>query len=162
MTVPAAPTIPEQLRSLAVPIDSLNAYEANPRRGDLEALRSSLSAHGQYRPVVANVRDRVVLAGNHTLAAARDLGWTELAVTWVDVDDDTARRIVLVDNRTSDLAGYDNDLLTTLLEDLTSLEGTGYDDAALEQLLSDRPRPALTDLDDAPPPVESGAHHLRG
>lgn len=41
-----------------------------------------------------------VLAGNHTLQAARELGMAEVTVTQLDVDEEQARRIMLVDNRT--------------------------------------------------------------
>ena len=144
--------IPETLSALAVPIDSLTPYQDNPRRGDLEAIKESLAVNGQYRPIVANRRTGEVLAGNHTLRAAEQLGWTRIAVTWVDVDDETARRIVLVDNRSNDLAGYDDALLASILEDLPDLEGTGYDQAALAELLAGRDDPiALTDPDEAAP-----------
>ena len=72
---------------------------------------------------------------NHTLAAARELGWKEIAVTWVDVDEATAARIVVVDNRSSDLAGWDEALLTELLGELDGLEGTGFDRPDLDRLL---------------------------
>lgn len=144
--------IPETLSALAVPIDSLTPYQDNPRCGDLEAIKESLAVNGQYRPIVANRRTGEVLAGNHTLRAAEQLGWTRIAVTWVDVDDETARRIVLVDNRSNDLAGYDDALLASILEDLPDLEGTGYDQAALADLLAGRDEPiALTDPDEAAP-----------
>lgn len=144
--------IPETLSALAVPIDSLTPYQDNPRRGDLEAIKESLAANGQYRPIVVNRRTGEVLAGNHTLRAAEQLGWTRIAVTWVDVDEETARRIVLVDNRSNDLAGYDDALLASILEDLPDLEGTGYDKAALAELLAGRDDPvALTDPDEAAP-----------
>lgn len=68
--------IPETLSALAVPIDSLTPYQDNLRRGDLEAIKESLSVNGQYRPIVANRRTGEVLAGNHTLRAAEQLGWS--------------------------------------------------------------------------------------
>ena len=51
------------------------------------------------------------------MQAAKALGWPEIAVTWVDVDEEQAARIVLVDNRTNDLAGYDEAALADLLVD---------------------------------------------
>lgn len=127
--------IPDTLKPLAVSIDTLMPYEKNPRNGDLEAIKESLEANTQYRPIVVNSRDNRVLAGNHTYAAAMELGWKEIAATFVDVDDDAAARIVLVDNRTNDLAWNDDALIAELLQDLPSLEGTGYDDEALRDLL---------------------------
>ncbi|MCX5206110.1 ParB N-terminal domain-containing protein [Streptomyces sp. NBC_00237] len=66
-------------------------YHRNPRPGDLGAICSSLSTNGQYRPIVVNKgtltgRANEVLAGKHTLKAARHLGWEQIAVTWLDVD----------------------------------------------------------------------------
>lgn len=143
--------IPDTLAALAVPIDQLRPYAGNPRRGNLDVLMESLATTGQYRPVVGNRRTGEVLAGNHTLAAAVALGWSELAVTWVDVDDDTARRVVLVDNRSNDLAGYDDAELAALLESVTDLTGTGFTDADVAALLASTSEPAaLTDPDDAP------------
>jgi hypothetical protein len=135
-TPPASNGIPETLAALAEPIETLRPYSRNPRRGDVASIRESLEANGQYRPVVGNARTREVIAGNHTLAAARELGWTHLAVSWVDVDDATAARIAVVDNRTSDLATWDNALLAELLRDLPDLVGTGYSSTDLDSLLA--------------------------
>lgn len=131
--------IAPELDALAVPLDGLSAYPGNPRRGRVDVIKRSLARHGQYRPIVVNRRTMQVLAGNHTMHAARELGWHELAATFVDVDEDTAARIVLVDNRASDLATDDDDELAALLSSLADseagLDGTGYDDADLKQLL---------------------------
>lgn len=127
--------IPKSLERFTVAIDELQPYPRNPRRGDLDLLKASLEAHGQYRPVVVNRRTMQVLAGNHTLAAARALGWRKLAATFVDVDDDEAARIVLVDNRSNDFAVYDDDDLAALLSSLPDLDATGWDDADLDELL---------------------------
>jgi ParB-like chromosome segregation protein Spo0J len=128
-------TIPDTLDALRVPIDSVQPYARNPRRGRVDVVARSLERHGQYRPIVVNARSHEVLAGNHTLLAARELGWDEIAATFVDVDDDAAARIVLVDNRASDVAGYDDDELVALLGELDTLDGTGYDVPDLEALL---------------------------
>ena len=77
--------------------NELNSFHQNPRRGDIDAIAQSLQVNGQYRPVVVNLgthtgRPLEVLAGNHTLAAARKLKWQEVAATTVDVDDQAAAR----------------------------------------------------------------------
>ena len=117
-----------------VPISQLREFPNNPRRGDVELLMESLGYHGQYRPIVANRRTSEVLAGWHTLKAARKLGWDMIAVTWVDVDPITAKRIVLADNRLSDLANYDDTALLDLLMLLEDLEGTGFNKDDLRKL----------------------------
>lgn len=151
--------IPDTLKPLAVPISSLQPYPKNPRNGDLEAIKESLRQNEQYRPIVVNERDNIILAGNHTYFAAMELEWNEIAATFVDVDPEQAARIVLVDNRTNDLAQNDDALIAEILQELPSVEGTGYTDEALEELLStieQREQEGLTDPDDVPePPVEA-------
>ena len=147
-------TVAPTLAHLAVPISSLRPHPRNPRRGDLEAVKDSLCHHGQYRPVVANRRTGEVLAGNHVLRAARELGFTEIAATFVDLSDEEATKLVLVDNRTSDLAGYDDALLVELLEGLGDLSGTGFDEAALDDLLEEVAPPPYEDEELPPAPSE--------
>jgi ParB-like chromosome segregation protein Spo0J len=138
------------VNDLLVPLAELRPYERNPRRGDVEAIKRSLRRSGQYRPVVVNRRSMAVLAGNHTLYAARDLGWSEIAATFVDVDEETAKRIVLADNRTSDLAGYDDQLLVKILRELPDLDGTGYDQAVFDALIDELDAGAALDDDGVP------------
>ena len=119
----------------------LNLHPHNARQGDVGAICQSLEAHGQYRPLVVQRSTGNVLAGTHTLRAAQALGWTEVDVTYLDVDDDQALRILLVDNRSNDLATYNNSVLTDLLESLVrsdfGLEGTGFDGSDLDDLLAE-------------------------
>lgn len=129
--------IPETLSHLAVPIETLHPYPGNARRGNVGKLAESIRAHGQYRPLVVNRRDNIILAGNHTYQAMRQLGATSIAVTFVDVDDAEAARINLVDNRLSDEADYDLSALLAQLNDLGDLGGTGYDAHDLDELASE-------------------------
>lgn len=135
------PVIPPTLDALRVPIAGLVPYGRNPRQGNVQVIVDSLARHGQYRPIVVRAKTFEVLAGNHTLAAAKELGWSEIAATFVECSDDEAARIVLVDNRAADLGTYDDELLAELLEGLEDLEGTGYDTDDLDFLraLSDPP-----------------------
>jgi hypothetical protein len=143
--------VPDSLRGLAVHIDSLRPYAANPRNGDIEAIKESLRYHGQYRPIVVRQATNEILAGNHTYMAAMELGWKEIAATFVDCDDEQAARIVVVDNRLNDRARYDQGLLATLLQGLDTLDGTGYDDGDLAKLLADdgggNTAPQMADLE---------------
>lgn len=137
-----------------LPIAGLQPYGDNPRRGNVDLIANSLQTHGQYRPIVVNIgthtgRDFEVLAGNHTLAAADSLGWEEISAALVDVDEQTARKIVLVDNRSNDVATYDQAALVELLEALDGdLDGTGFDDEELADLLAHLRDDDLDDLAD--------------
>lgn len=125
-----------QVDTEIVDINSLNPYPQNPRRGDVEEIAKSLEKNGQYKPIVVNKNTKEILAGNHTWRAAKSLGWSEIAVTWVDVSEDRAKRIVLADNRTSDMSVYDDSRLLELLNFLPDLEGTGFTEFDIEQLTS--------------------------
>lgn len=141
----------------------LNTHHRNPRRGDVKIIAESLDKNGQYRAIVVNRgtltgRPNEVLAGNHTLLAARELGWATIEATFVDVDvdDDAATRIVLADNRTADRGTYDHESLMELLNDLPDLVGTGYtaDDLDLE------PTDSLTEPDDVPDTPDAAVSRL--
>lgn len=155
---PSTPGQTGDMNVTAYPIDRLRPYHRNPRRGNIAVIAESLKTLGQYRPIVVNAgthtgRPDEVLAGNHTLLAARELGWVSIDGVTVDVDDDTAARIVLVDNRSNDLAGYDDEVLAGLLSDLPDLTATGYTDEDLEALLDDIGRDSggiAGDHDDVP------------
>ncbi len=125
-----------QVNTEIVDINSLKPYPKNPRRGDVDAIAKSLEHNGQYKPIVVNRKDNCILAGNHTWRAARSLGWTEIAVSWVDADDLQASKIVLADNRTSDMSIYDDSRLLELLNSLPNLDGTGFTSFDVDQLSS--------------------------
>lgn len=115
----------------------LELYPGNARRGDVQAIVSSLKANGQFAPLIVQRSTGYVLSGNHTLLAARELRLAEIEVAYLDVTDEQAKKIVLAANRTADLATYDLDALGELLRSLDDLEGTGYTDADLAGLLED-------------------------
>lgn len=59
-----------------------------------------------------------------------------IAAEYVQCDDRTARRIVLIDNRANDVAGYNDSALAALLKDLEGdYEGTGFKQEDLDSLL---------------------------
>jgi len=149
-----------------VDVADLRTFHRNPRKGSVPAIRRSLEINRQYKPIVAcrgtyTGRPGEVLAGNHTLLAARDLGWRTLVVVWVDVDDDQAARINLADNRVAELGeGYDDQLLLELLGSLPDLDGTGYDPGdfdVLEALYRSDTELADDDLDDLADDLGDGA-----
>jgi hypothetical protein len=138
----------------------------NPRRGEVDAIAESLLVSGQYKPLVVSRGTSHVLAGNHTLLAIRKLndGWRPtdmedavwerrpVATVLVDVDAEGEKRILAVDNRTSDLGSYDNAALVALLDSMGTLEGSGYSDDDLDTLrflIGQEPTEVLTGATDA-------------
>ena len=131
-------------------LDPQNARKHSKR--NLNAISASLDKFGQRKPIV--VHNGTVIAGNGTLEAAKLLGWTEIAISRCpdDWDANTAKAYALADNRSSELAEWDEKILSTQLLDL---DGMGWDIEALgfERL-------PLRDLDEGQedvilePPVE--------
>jgi hypothetical protein len=113
--------IAEVLRPLAVPCDSIDLDPANARThnpANLSAIRGSLKTFGQRKPIVVNHRTNYVEAGNGALLSARELGWTHIAVVYVDDDPAAAAGFSIADNRTAELAEWDNDALSLLMPQL--------------------------------------------
>jgi len=113
-------------------LDPKNARKHSAR--NLEAIAASLNKFGQRKPIV--VHRGVVLAGNGTLEAAKSLGWTEIDVAEVpdDWDNDTAKAYALADNRTAELAEWDE---SELAKQLLELEDNGWDIAQLSFEIKD-------------------------
>lgn len=131
--------IADGLQDLAVPIGDVTPLDGNPRKGDVEAVAKSLRRFGQRKPIVATVNGTII-AGNHTHAAAVRLGWTHIAVVYVNDDDTEAKAFALADNRTSDLGTYDNNALLDLMQsvaaaDLELLEAASYTSDDLSDLM---------------------------
>jgi site-specific DNA-methyltransferase (adenine-specific) len=115
-------------------IDDLDLDPRNARKHDgknLKAIADSLEQFGQRKPIV--VWGRTVVAGNGTMAAARSLGWTEITIARVP-DDWTADQVkayALADNRSAELASWDEQVLTEQLKELElaewDLETLGFD-----------------------------------
>jgi ParB-like nuclease domain len=122
-----------------VPSESLRPYPHNPRNGDTDAIIESIRINGLYKPLVVSA-DGVILAGNHTYAAAMEMGIETLPIVRVPyaAESNEAARIVLADNRTSDRAKYDDGVLAELLGSLEEdgLYGTAFTSDDLDDLLA--------------------------
>jgi len=115
-----------------VPLTSLTPDPQNARKHNkrnLDAIAASLNKFGQRKPIVVT-HDGTVIAGNGTLEAATSLGWKEISIARApeDWDDNTVRAYALADNQTGALAEWDDEILNTALEELTS---EGWDIAEL-------------------------------
>ena len=123
------------MEAKSVAVDSLKEFIGNPRKGNIKELVESLKANGQYKPIVVQKSTKQILAGNHLWKAAKELGWAEINIVEIDVDDANAKKIVATDNRLADLGAYDEKLLLDLLGDI-DLTGTGYVPADVDDLLA--------------------------
>jgi len=134
--------ITSNLAALAVDIDMLVPLETNARKGDVGAIMASYSKFGQLKPIVAVMNDDetcTVIAGNHQLEAAKQLGWQQIAVAIVDLDSEEALAFSLADNRISDLGDTDESILLDILSQNVSLDedfysSLGWDDFSIASI----------------------------
>lgn len=110
----------------SVAVSDLVPWEPNPRQGDVGFLTESLTINGQYTPLVVQSSTNRIIVGNHTFQAAQWLGWSEVSVTFIDVTDEQATKIMLMDNRASDVSDYDGESLKKTLLALDEWDGTGF------------------------------------
>jgi len=132
--------ITHNLETVHFSIDELTPHPRNARQGNIALIKASLERNGQYRAVVVNRgtltgRPFEILAGHHVVAAATELGWSTVAGHLVNVDEEAGLRILLADNRLSDIAGYDERGLAEILSDMPDFDGTGYDPGDVELIL---------------------------
>jgi len=128
----------------SVPIATLSQAPANARKHDdknLEAIKASLRRFGQQKPIVVD-SSNVVRAGNGTLAAATALGWESINVVQTDLQGSEATAYAIADNRTAELAEWDNDVLAASLaslqdNDKTFLQDIAFTENELNMLLAD-------------------------
>jgi len=124
-----------------VDVEKLEPHPKNPNEGNIDSIRASIRENGWYGYIVVQRSRNRILAGEHSWRAARLEGFEEIPVVFVDVDDETALRILLADNETAAKAERDQDLVDEILDDLadteTGLQGTGYgvDDEIVEDVL---------------------------
>ena len=125
------------LRITKVKISSLQSDPDNARKHstqNIDSIAGSLRRFGQRKPLVVTGAN-IVIAGNGTLAAAKQLGWSEIVVSYIPADwsFEQARAYALADNRTAELAEWDNDKLAMQLIELDAV-GWELDDVGFEKL----------------------------
>lgn len=103
--------------------DDRNARKHSPR--NIEAIKESLKAFGQRKPLVVSA-DGTVIAGNGTLEAAKALGWKQVSVSRVPENwtAEQVRAYALADNRSAELAEWDTSVLAN---ELVELDTSGWD-----------------------------------
>ena len=92
-------------------------------RRNLDAIKASLRKFGQQKPIVVDAKG-IVLAGNGTLTAAKELGWTEIQIVRTELAGVEATAFAIADNRTAELAEWEEDKLNAVLK---SLQDEGVD-----------------------------------
>ncbi len=102
------------------PLDSIHLNPENPRLNEpaVEPVMRSIARFGFRVPIVVNRRTGLIEAGNTRWKAAQRMGLTEVPVIFADDDEVTALAFALADNRTAEIAQWDEPSLAGLLQRL--------------------------------------------
>ena len=124
-----------------VPLDSVYLNPENPRHNDpaVEPVMQSIARFGFRVPIVVNRRTNLIEAGNTRWKAAQRMGLSEVPVIFADDDEVTALAFALADNRTAEIATWDEPSLAGLLKRLDAegdLASSGFSDDDLSGLLA--------------------------
>lgn len=125
------------------PVESLIPYARNARTHSDEQIASiaaSIREFGFNNPVLVDGQ-RGVIAGHGRILAARQLGMNELPVIELaHLSENQKRAFILAENKLTERAGWDQDLLSLELADLDAagfdLELTGFEASEIEALLN--------------------------
>jgi hypothetical protein len=123
----------ERIKVSELSLDPSNVRKHS--RKNIDAIIGSLRKFGQQKPIVVDAKG-IVLAGNGTLTAAKELGWTEIEITRTALQGVEATAFAIADNRTAELAEWEdslNDVLKSLQAEGVDLADLGYSPEDLGQ-----------------------------
>lgn len=95
-------------------------YKNNPRRNDeaVEAVVESIKQCGYIAPIIVD-ENSVILAGHTRYKALKELGFEKAKVLVIEgLSEDQKKKYRILDNKTSEFAGWDYALLATEMEGL--------------------------------------------
>jgi len=130
------------MKTESIKIKELSNDPANVRKHDernLDSIKASLQRFGQQKPIVVDGKG-IVVAGNGTLDAAKSLGWKEIQIVRTELVGADAVAYAIADNRTAELAIWDDDALAQTLASLKIDESideaiTGFTEQEIDTLL---------------------------
>lgn len=123
-----------------VNIDTLIPAEYNPRielkpgMPEYEKLKNSIQEFGYVEPIIVNDRTGKVIGGHQRINVLKDLGYKEVEVVHVDLDDTHEKALNVALNKIS--GNWDAEKLEDLLRDINlntdlDVEFTGFDNDEL-------------------------------
>ena len=131
----------KELAAEWVDASKLTPWRDNPRQNDqaVDAVADSIKRFGFASPIIARM-DGEVIAGHTRLKAALKLGLDRVPVRYMDLDPADARLLALADNRVGEIADWDDDKLSDILNELSAdgvdLDGIGWSAEELAEIMA--------------------------
>lgn len=139
------------LEIVYVSIDALSASAYNPRKWskeDKENLKESITRFGQVDPLLVNStegRKNIIIGGHMRLECLKELGYTEVAVVYIDISDINLEKELCV-RLNKNTGEFDYDLLGKLFDEI-SLKDFGFSSEELDDLFAEEPTEENFDLE---------------
>jgi site-specific DNA-methyltransferase (adenine-specific) len=133
----------EKPAAIYMSIDDLYPAPDNPRVNDhvVDKIVRSIQLHGFAAPIVSNMQGEI-LAGHTRWKAAKKLNMLTVPVRQINLTGDQAKLYRIADNKLSEFADWDEDMLKEQLADLEKAfpvdVGDLFSDDELEELLVDK------------------------
>ncbi len=130
-----------------VNIVDLAPYEKNPRKNDnaVETVKKSIEQYGFLVPIILDDKNTIV-AGHTRVKAAIKLGITELPCIYTEgLSEDQVKAFRVMDNKTSELAEWDYNLLKEEFHDLEDTDLFNYTGFSTEEITKIWDNELLTD-----------------
>lgn len=147
-----------------ISVDLLKPYENNPRLNEdaVPVVANSIREFGFKVPMVVTP-DHVIIAGHTRLLAAKSLGMTEVpCIIAGDLTGEQVRAFRLADNKTAEIAEWDEEKLQAELDNLDQamMRAMGFefvstiDDEEVEELYTQKVQTPLYEPTGEKPPIE--------
>ena len=135
-------------------IDALNNAKYNPRKdlkptdAEYVKLKNSVEHFGYVEPVIVNKRNMTVVGGHQRLKVLKDLGYKEIEVVYVDLNDTDEKALNIALNKIS--GDWDAEKLEDLIREISldtdfDVELTGFTLEEVETMFNG----SLEDLQDS-------------
>lgn len=127
-----------------IKIEDLKMYANNPRKNDeaVEYVKESIKQFGFKVPVVID-KNYEIICGHTRVKSAKQLGITEVpCIIADDLTDEQVKAFRLVDNKVSEFATWDFDLLNEEINQIlsTNMEDLGFFEIPIDDLFLEQPK----------------------
>ena len=118
-------------------ISDIKPYKKNPRKNDkaVAIVEKSIREFGFKNPIVLDKNNEIIV-GHTRLRAAKKIGMKEVPVIFAEeLTPEQVKAFRIMDNKSSEIAKWDFDLLKVEFESMQNLEFTGFTEAEIDKIL---------------------------
>jgi ParB-like chromosome segregation protein Spo0J len=123
-----------------VDINTIKPYWRNPRKnnGAIEAIKNSIAKYGYNNPILID-KDNVIISGHTRCMALRQLQKKDIPILRLDLSEQKAKEFRIVDNKSSELALWDDEKLMQELREISDIDDMQkyFNDLDLNKMISE-------------------------